>query len=118
MPALCFCNDHAALNGLNDRLLFYRFSSLCWLSGYCIHHALLSSLLTGSEDIIVFTLGKHSVTQMPGYTARTISLKGARALRGYFGPSMKSNNKSCSSQVTSFFERHLQFPIGIVRAPL
>ena len=26
-------------------------------------------------------------------------LKGVRALRGYFGPPMRSKNKSCSSQV-------------------
>ena len=29
-------------------------------------------------------------------------LKGVRALRGYFGPHMRSKNKSCSSQVSSY----------------
>ena len=28
--------------------------------------------------------------------------KGGRALRGYFGPPMRSKNKSCSSQVSSY----------------
>ena len=29
-------------------------------------------------------------------------LKGGRALRGYFGPPMRSKNKSCFSQVSSY----------------
>ena len=29
--------------------------------------------------------------------------KGVRALRGYFGPPMRSKNKSCSSQVSSSY---------------
>ena len=29
-------------------------------------------------------------------------IKGVRALRGYFGPPMRSKNKSCSSQVSSY----------------
>ena len=28
--------------------------------------------------------------------------KGVRALRGYFGPPMRSKNESCSSQVSSY----------------
>ena len=28
--------------------------------------------------------------------------KGVRALRGYFGPRMRSKNKSCSLQVSSY----------------
>ena len=32
----------------------------------------------------------------------TARKKGGRALRGYFGPPMRSKNKSCSSQVSSY----------------
>ena len=31
-----------------------------------------------------------------------IMFKGVRALRGYFGPPMRSKNKSCSLQVSSY----------------
>ena len=32
----------------------------------------------------------------------TIYGKGVRALRGFFGPPVRSKNKSCSSQVSSY----------------
>ena len=33
---------------------------------------------------------------------RSLPMKGVRALRGYFGPPLRSKNKSCSLQVSSY----------------
>ena len=46
-----------------------------------------------SDQPVIHYLGSIVVNLAP--------CKGVRALRGYFGPPMRSKNKSCSSQVSS-----------------
>ena len=78
-----------------------------------VKHSTTSSVLVHG-DIKVFKLCLRMFLNKPAQqnspTCRVADyltnigwqFKGVRALRGYFGPPMRSKNKSCSSQVSSY----------------
>ena len=52
--------------------------------------------------MMLLLLVAYSAIILVGFSTVYTLTKGARALRGYFGPPMRSKNKSCSSQVSSY----------------